>query len=122
MFRTQVDVVFPTGHAILNAQDENVVSMADYCDGEIIFYAISPDNDVLKEHLAAGKRAVTVEHAAVMLITGTERFRLLSLDALPSKLRNTPQTLETILASAAAAWVSKLSIEQIRTGLTTYKF
>lgn len=122
VFRTQVDVVFPTGQAILNAQDANVAAMAGYCDGEIIFYALSPDNDVLKDHIAAGKRAVTIKNAAVTLITGTENLTLLSLDALPPKLRNAPQMLETILASAAAAWVSKLSIEQIRTGLTTYAF
>ncbi len=122
VFRTQVDVVFPTGHAILNAQDENVAAMAEYCDGEIIFYALSPDCEVLKNHIAAGKRAVTVENAEVTLITGAEHLALLSLHALPPKLRSTPQTIETILASAAAAWASKLSIEQIRTGLTTYKF
>lgn len=122
VFRTQVDVVFPTGHAILNAQDENVAGMAEYCDGQIIFYATSPDNNVLQEHIAAGKCAVTVDDSAVTLIKGAERIRLLSLDALPPELRNAPQTIETILASAAAAWASKLSIEQIRTGLTTYQY
>ena len=122
VFRTQVDVVFPTGHAILNAQDVNVAAMADYCDGEIVFYSLSPDNDVLKDHIAAGKRAVTLENSTVTLITGAEHLTLLSLDTLPSKLRNSPQTLETILASAAAAWVSKLSVEQIRAGLTSYVF
>ena len=122
VFRTQVDVVYPTGHAILNAQDENVAAMAEYCDGEIVFYAQAPEQNVLQQHIAAGKRAVTIENAEVTLINGTQRIPVFSLESLSPQARSTPQTLETILASAAAAWVSKLSIEQIRTGLTTYAF
>jgi cyanophycin synthetase len=122
VFRTQVDVVFPTGHAILNAQDENVAAMADYCDGEVVFYATSPTHKVLQEHIAAGKRAVTIESSYVTLMTGTERLAVFSLEALPAQVRNTPQTLEIILASAAVVWVSKLSAEQIRAGLASYVF
>ncbi len=122
VFRTQVDVVLPTGCAILNAQDENVVAMAEYCDGEIVFYAHSPENNVLQDHVTSGGLAVTVENAQVTLITGAERIAIFSLDALSPQARNAPQTLETILASAAAAWVSKLSVEQIRAGLTSYVF
>ncbi len=122
VFRTQVDVVYPTGHAILNAQDENVAAMAEYCDGEVVFYAHAPDHNVLQQHIAAGKRAVTIENAQVTLINGTQRIPVFSLESLSPQARSTPQTLEIILASAAAAWVSKLSIEQIRTGLTTYAF
>jgi hypothetical protein len=122
IFRTQVDVVYRTGHGILNAQDENVVALAEYCDGEVIFYASSPDNKVLQEHLAAGKRVVTIENACVILMTNAERLAVFSLETLSPHIRQTPQTLDTILASAAAAWVSKLSVEQIRAGLTSYVF
>jgi hypothetical protein len=55
-------------------------------------------------------------------MTGTERLAVFSLEALPAQVRNTPQTLEIILASAAVAWVSKLSAEQIRAGLASYVF
>jgi cyanophycin synthetase len=34
VLRTQVDVVLPSGAAVLNAADPQVVEMADLCDGE----------------------------------------------------------------------------------------
>jgi cyanophycin synthetase len=122
VFRTQVDVVLPTGHAILNAADENVVAMADYCDGAITLYAASPDNQALREHIAAGKRAVTIQHSQVTLIFGEERLGVFSLDVLAPDLRQSPQLLDTLLAAAAAAWVSDIPTEQIRSGLTTFAY
>ena len=122
VFRTQVDVVFPTGHAILNAADENVVAMADFCDGAITFYAADAGNQVLRKHLADGKRGVTIENASVTLIFGKERFEVLSLGALDPSIRQSPQQLETILAASAAAWVSDIPPEKIRCGLSTFVF
>jgi cyanophycin synthetase len=117
-----VDVVFPTGHAILNAADENVVAMADFCDGAITFYAADADNQVLRKHLADGNRGVTIENASVTLIFGKERFEVLSLGALDPSIRQLPQRLETILAASAAAWVSDIPPEKIRCGLSTFVF
>ena len=122
VFRTQVDVVLPTGHAILNAADENVVAMADYCDGAITLYAVSPENQALLEHIAAGKRAATIEHSQVTLIFGEKRLEVFSLDVLAPDLRKSSQILETLLAAAAAAWVSDIPAEQIRSGLTTFAY
>ena len=34
IFRSQVDVVLPDGHAVLNAEDELVADFAELCDGE----------------------------------------------------------------------------------------
>ena len=39
LLRTQVDVVLPTGAAVLNAADPLVAEMARLCDGEVIFFA-----------------------------------------------------------------------------------
>ena len=122
VFRTQVDVVLPTGHAILNAADENVVAMADYCDGAITLYAVSPENQALREHIAAGKRAATIQDSQVTLILGEERLEVFSLDVLTPDLRKSSQILETLLAAAAAAWVSDIPAEQIRSGLTTFAY
>ena len=122
VFRTQVDVVLPTGYAILNAADENVVAMAAYCDGAITFYAVSPENQTLREHIAAGKRAATIQNSQVTLLFGEECLEVFSLDVLAPDLRTSPQILETLLAAAAAAWVSDIPAEQIRSGLTTFAY
>ena len=96
--------------------------MADYCDGAITLYAASPDNQALREHIAAGKRAATIQDSQVTLIFGEERLEVFSLEALAPDLRKSPQILETLLAASAAAWVSNISAEQIRSGLTTFAY
>jgi hypothetical protein len=96
--------------------------MADYCDGAITLYAVSPENQALREHIAAGKRAATIQDSQVTLILGEERLEVFSLDVLTPDLRKSSQILETLLAAAAAAWVSDIPAEQIRSGLTTFAY
>lgn len=122
VYRTQVDVVFPTGYAILNAADENVAAMAEYCDGQIVFFAADPNNQILRDHIASGKRAATIQNGQVTLVEGAQRTEVFSLEELAPQLRNEPRILESILAAAAAAWVSKVSTDQIRAGLSSYSF
>lgn len=122
VYRTQVDVVFPTGYAILNAADENVAAMAEYCDGQIVFFAADPNNQILRDHIASGKRAATIQNGQVTLVEGARRTEVFSLEELAPQLRNEPRILESILAAAAAAWVSKVSTDQIRAGLSSYSF
>ncbi|MEY3740617.1 MAG: cyanophycin synthetase, partial [Pseudomonadota bacterium] len=122
VYRTQVDVVFPTGYAILNAADENVAAMAEYCDGQIVFFAADPNHQILRDHIASGKRAATIQNGQVTLVEGAHRTEVFSLERLAPQLRNEPRILESILAAAAAAWVSKVSTDQIRAGLSSYSF
>lgn len=122
VYRTQVDVVFPTGYAILNAADENVAAMAEYCDGQIVFFAADPNNQILRDHIASGKRAATIQNGQVTLVEGAQRTEVFSLEERAPQLRNEPRILESILAAAAAAWVSKVSTDQIRAGLSSYSF
>ncbi|MBF1164037.1 MAG: cyanophycin synthetase, partial [Dechloromonas agitata] len=50
IYRTQVDVVLPSGHAVLNAADPLVADFAELCDGEVIFFAADPSCLKLAEH------------------------------------------------------------------------
>jgi hypothetical protein len=65
---------------------------------------------------------VTIQHSQVTLIFGEERLGVFSLDVLAPDLRQSPQLLDTLLAAAAAAWVSDIPTEQIRSGLTTFAY
>ena len=79
IYRTQVDVVLPNGHAVLNAEDELVADFAELCDGEVIFFACDATNPTLVAHLAAGKRGVTVVDNRIVLRSGTDEIRLCRL-------------------------------------------
>ncbi|MDZ7619557.1 MAG: cyanophycin synthetase, partial [Patescibacteria group bacterium] len=81
--RCIVDVVKPSGAAVLNAADPHTVAMAEYCPGQVVFFSSDEHHSVLAAHRAAGKRAVFVRDNAVILADGSREEFLLSLDRAP---------------------------------------
>ena len=111
--RCAVDIVLPQGAAVLNADDAQVADMARLCDGDVIFFAGSPDHPLLAEHRAAGRRTVFVRGGDVVVATAhTEQvagplslFRRLADDHAPEP--------HATLAGVAAAWASGVPAERL---------
>ncbi len=118
IYRTQVDVVVPTGTAILNADDKNVVEIEEFCDGTVTFFSPDPANPVIVAHLAAGKRAVVIQEGQIMLAEGPVRTVLCNISAISSlqQDQNFEQTRH-VLAATGAAWALGLSRDLIQAGL-----
>ena len=121
IYRTQVDVVLPSGYAVLNAADPLVADFAELCDGEVIFFAADPSCLKLAEHFAAGKRGVTVADGRIILRTGNDEIRLCRLGDVPAigKTKK-PEDIANVLAAVAAGWALGLTQEVIATGVKTF--
>ena len=119
-YRTQIDVVLPSGYAVLNASDPMVADMAELCDGEVIFFTGDPSCLKLAEHFAAGKRGVTVADGRIILRTGADETRICRLGDVPliGKGKN-PDDIANVLAAVAAGWALGLTQEVIATGVKT---
>jgi cyanophycin synthetase len=120
--RTPVDVVLPTGFAVLNAGDPLVAKMAPLCAGSVIFFAQDGSHPTLLEHRAQGKRAAFVRDGQLILCEGPSETDLISINEIP--ITHSGRALfqvENALAAAAAAWALGLSKEAIRTGLETFR-
>lgn len=117
--RTQVDVVLDDGVAVLNAADPEVAALAEYCDGDVIFFGIDSELPVVREHAVAGKRSVLVRYQQIMLCQGLQEQPLLALDHIPLLKAETPGLLENVLAAVAGAWALGVSVELIRAGIET---
>jgi cyanophycin synthetase len=121
VLRTQVDVVLPTGAAVLNARDPRVVEMAELCDGEVIFFGIDPALPAIAAHLAQDKRAVFVRNGRVMLATGAKEEPLSDVMAIPLTLEGRVSfQLENVLAAVAAGWALGIPHRLIRVGIQTF--
>ncbi|MEF8703518.1 MAG: cyanophycin synthetase [Candidatus Accumulibacter sp. UW26] len=121
VLRTQVDLVLPTGAAILNAGQPMLVEMAPLCDGEVIFFALDPELPVIVEHRAQGKRAAFVRNGQVVLAHGQQEATIVDLQGIPlTDGGGDAEQIENVLAAAAAAWSIGLGPEIIRTGLETF--
>lgn len=121
IYRTQVDVVLPSGTAVLNADDEMVAGFAELCDGKVIFFTVDRDNPLLAAHLAAGECAVSVVDGRVVLLAGQDEVRLCRLGDVPmiGKAKK-PEDVASALAAVAAGWALGMSKEILKTGLKTY--
>jgi cyanophycin synthetase len=112
VLRTQVDVILPSGVAVLNAADEQVVEMADLCDGEVMFYGVDEDLPALAAHRKDGKRTVFQRAQGIVLAQGDDVVATLPLSPLVPP--------EAVLAAIAAAWALGLTPDLIGAGLRTF--
>lgn len=121
VFRTQVDVVLPTGAAVLNARDPRVVEMAELCDGAVIFFGIDPALPAIAEHLRQDGRAVFVRDGGIVLAQGTREERLAAVAAIPlTHGGRVAFQVENVLAAVGAAWALDIPVELIRAGIETF--
>ena len=119
--RTIVDVVQPTGYAVLKAADPLCVAMAEKCPGSVIYFALSETDPVVAEHLKQGKRAVFVRHGTIVAAEGTNETLVISLDQVPlTHGGRIGFQIENSLAATAGAWGLGIAVEAVRRGLSTF--
>jgi cyanophycin synthetase len=116
VLRTQVDVILPSGVAVLNAADPQVVDMADLCDGEVIFYGVDEHLAAVAQHRQDGKRVVFQridgQSSRIVLAIGHDQVANLPLSPLVPP--------EAVLAAIAAGWALGLTPDLIGAGLRTF--
>jgi cyanophycin synthetase len=119
--RVIVDVVPPHGFAVLNAADPLVAAMASKCEGGVIYFALSPENEVIQKHRAVGGRAVFVKRDFVVLAEGDVEIPLVALAHVPVTHGGRIQfQVENVLAAVAAASALSVPRDAIRTALETF--
>ncbi len=116
--RTQVDVVLPSGTAVINAKDAQALELAELCDGRVIFYAPSPEHPTLLAHRAQGHQVVCLREGYIVLAHGAQERPLLRLDSLKPTKAALP---EMVMAAVAAAWALDITPELIAAGLRTFE-
>lgn len=120
--RTPVDVVLPTGTAVLNADDPLVLDMAVLSAGAVTLFSANPANAAVEKHRAEGKRAVIVRDGQVVLCTGAQETPLIGLFDLPcTHGGRVGFQVENVLAATAATWALGISPKTIVAGLQGFQ-
>lgn len=121
VYRCQIDVVWPHGVGVLNADDDNVATMAQYCDGSITFYSVHADSPVVAAHRAEGKRAIFLERNRIMLADGASQQLFATLTDLNlSENPHHASSISEVLAAIAAAWGLGISQEVIKGAVRSF--
>jgi cyanophycin synthetase len=109
------------GFAVLNAEDENVYWMRKWVDGECVYFSMDENNENIQRHARKGGTSCVYENGFITLLKGKWKVRV-------EKVTNVPVTfggragfmIQNALAATLAAFVHGVSIEDIRTGLSTF--
>ena len=120
-----VEAVPRSGAAVLNADDRLVARMARLCRGDVIYFTLDPENELVKEHLARGGTAFTLQHGVngemITIQEGRRSSSLVWSHLLPSTFEGKARfNVANALAAAAACYASGVHPEDLRQGLRTF--
>lgn len=117
--RCVVDIVLPTGTAVLNADDPHVAAMAEYCKGRVLFVTRDPANEVVVAHRANGGGAVVLRDGVICIAEGPDERALCPLTeaGIPTSGPfefHTENVLSAVGAAAAYGLEDVAIVERLR--------
>ncbi len=115
--RCIVDVVLPTGTAVLNADDPLVAAMANKCKGEVMYFTCHAAHPIVVAQCAAGGRVVELRDDGMIYLTEGAGSRALCPLAAVVMPEAGELYAENVLAAVAGAWAHGLPAALIAEGL-----
>jgi cyanophycin synthetase len=112
--------------AVLNADDELCLRMADYTQAEHVCYVtMNPAHALVKEHIRAGGRAMVLEQGIngdmITLYDSGTHYQLLWTHLIPATIEGkASHNVQNAMFAAAMAFSLGKSLEDIRHGLRTF--
>ena len=109
------------GFAVLNAEDDLVYKMKELVDGQVVCFSMDENNPNIKRRAERGRVSCVYENGYVTILKGKWKVRI-------EKVLNIPLTyggraefmIQNVLAATLACFVHGVSLEDLRTGLTTF--
>ncbi len=122
----RIVVEVATNTVVLNADDPLCLKMADYTEAEIVCYVtLNPGHELVKEHVAAGGRAVVLEQGIsgymITLYDNGAHMPLLWTHLIPATLEGRALfNVQNAMFAAGLAYSMDISLDDIRHGLRTF--
>ena len=112
--------VAKSGKLILNADDPMLVSQSREYAGELVWFSLAADNDVVRTHTANGGTAFVVDGDEVSVVQGDSRELICHDYDIPITLKGAARhNVANALAASALTWSMGAPLDTIRNGLMT---
>jgi cyanophycin synthetase len=112
---------FPSGYAVLNADDPLVRGMATKVVAQIAYFSMIPNNEVVIAHTNQGGLAAVYENGYLSILKGDWTLRIEQAINIPLTLGGrVPFMIQNALAASLAAFAQGVKIEDIRAALTSF--
>lgn len=117
-----VESVTPNGYAILNAENDLVIKMAERVKAQVAYFSMNPDNDIIVKHTASGGLAAVYENGYLSILKGDWTLRIEQAINVPLTMGGrAPFMIQNALAASLAAFAQGVKIEDIRAALATFQ-
>jgi cyanophycin synthetase len=116
------EAVFPDGYAVLNADDERVVAMAERTKANVAYFSMNPNSELVRQHIQKGGVAAVYENGFLSILKGDWTHRIERAENIPLTMGGrAPFMIANALAASLATFVQNVPIEQIRNALHTFR-
>ncbi|TFI56260.1 cyanophycin synthetase [Mastigocladus laminosus UU774] len=116
------EAVYPDGYAVLNADDPRVAAIAERTKANIAYFTMNPESELVRNHIQKGGVAAVYENGFLSILKGDWTHRIERAENIPLTMGGrAPFMIANALAASLAAFVQNVSIEQIRSGLNTFR-
>ncbi|MBT8108547.1 MAG: Mur ligase [Gammaproteobacteria bacterium] len=109
-----------SGKLILNADDARLVSRSADYDGDIVWFSLAADNDLIAAHAGSGGTAFVLDSDDLVMVSGHSRERICAAADIPITLGGAARhNVANALGASAFCWSLGISLDDIRAGLET---
>jgi len=109
------------GYAVLNADNEDCVSIAKTVDCKIAYFSIDENNKIIKEHCRTGGIAAIYENGYITIKKGDWKFRVEKASHIPLTFGGKVTfMIYNVLAATLASYVYGFTIDDIKMNLATF--
>jgi cyanophycin synthetase len=114
--------VRPSGHVILNADDDRVYAMRDLVQAKVVLFSLHPDNIRIQRHCEAGGLAATYDEGYIMIRQGNQLIPIEDVENVPLTHGGAARfNIANVLGATLAAFVSGISLPAIRCSLRRFR-
>ena len=113
--------VYPQGSAVLNADNDLVLNMAERVRSQMVLFTRNPGHPKVRAHISKGSRAVVLQGSDVLLYQEGKEARLFDITEAPLAFGGRARlNYDNILGAVGALFAMDLPLERIRYGLKSF--
>ncbi len=118
---TVVESVKKDGYAVLNAEDENCVKIAQGLKCKIAYFSLDENHPVIKKHCKGGGIAAIYENGFITIKKGDWKIRVEKVTTVPLTLGGRATfMIANVLAATLAGYLYGFKTEDMRLSLETF--
>ena len=109
------------GWAVLNADDQECVKIAESLDCNIAYFAMNRDNEVIKKHIAEGNPVAISENGQITIITANGSTPISHVSNIPLTMDGQCEfMIANTLAAVLAGYLSGFTVQQLEYAVQTF--